>query len=153
MGLSNLGPIQIDLNEMCARMDLRRQTLATPGTTARFHKKIQLVFTNNLRLVFTNNPRNHSSFSQIILNLMRRWRASRASSWPPSRARRGCSRGHPINYHRNVQRFRGGLVFKAHRLLYHSTLGLRAIKKKKKDAFNSNQFGSLFGRSTWKKVA
>jgi len=23
----------------------------------------------------------------------------------------------------NVQRFRGGLVFKAHRLLYHSTLG------------------------------
>ena len=33
---------------------------------------------------------------------------------------------------RNVQRFRGGLVFKAHRLLYHSTLGLRVIKKKKK---------------------
>ena len=27
-------------------------------------------------------------------------------------------------------RFRGGLVFKAHRLLYHSTLGLRVIKKK-----------------------
>ena len=27
---------------------------------------------------------------------------------------------------------RGGLVFKAHRLLYHSTLGLRVIKKKKK---------------------
>ena len=34
--------------------------------------------------------------------------------------------------HRNVQRFRGGLVFKAHRILYHSTLGLRVIKKKKK---------------------
>ena len=31
----------------------------------------------------------------------------------------------------NVQRFRGGLVFKAHRLVYHSTLGLRVIKKKK----------------------
>jgi len=30
------------------------------------------------------------------------------------------------------QRFRGGLVFKAHRLSYHSTLGLRVIKKKKK---------------------
>ena len=29
--------------------------------------------------------------------------------------------------HRNVQRFRGGLVFKAHRRLYHSTLGLRGI--------------------------
>ena len=27
-------------------------------------------------------------------------------------------------------RFRGGLVFKAHRLLYHSTLGLRVINKK-----------------------
>ena len=33
---------------------------------------------------------------------------------------------------RNVRRFRGGLVFEAHRLLYHSTLGWRVIKKKKK---------------------
>jgi len=33
---------------------------------------------------------------------------------------------------RDVKRFRGGLVFKADRLLYHSTLGLRVIKKKKK---------------------
>ena len=31
-----------------------------------------------------------------------------------------------------VQRFRGGLVFKAHGLLYHSTPGLRVTKKKKK---------------------
>ena len=30
-----------------------------------------------------------------------------------------------------MQRFRGGLVFKAHGLLYHSTLGLRVINKKK----------------------
>ena len=29
-------------------------------------------------------------------------------------------------------RFRGGLVFKAHRLLYHSTLGLRIINKNKR---------------------
>jgi len=29
-----------------------------------------------------------------------------------------------------VQGFRGGLVVKAHRLLYHSTLGLRVIQKK-----------------------
>ena len=29
-----------------------------------------------------------------------------------------------------MQRLRGGLVFKAHRLVYHSTLGLRVIKKK-----------------------
>ena len=31
-----------------------------------------------------------------------------------------------------VQPFRGGLVFKAHSLLYDSTLGLRVIKKKKR---------------------
>ena len=30
-----------------------------------------------------------------------------------------------------MKRFPGGLVFKAHRLLYHSTLGSRVIKKKK----------------------
>ena len=35
---------------------------------------------------------------------------------------------------RNVKWFRRGLVFKAHRLLYHSTLGLRVIKKKKRMA-------------------
>ena len=41
------------------------------------------------------------------------------------------SHGQPL-LHRNVQRFRGGLVFKAHRLVYHSTLGLRVITKKKR---------------------
>ena len=30
-----------------------------------------------------------------------------------------------------MKRFRDGLVCKAHRLLYHSTLGLRVIKKKR----------------------
>jgi len=40
----------------------------------------------------------------------------------------------PHLLHRNVQRFRGGLVCKAHRLLYHSTLGLRVIKKKRRSA-------------------
>jgi len=34
--------------------------------------------------------------------------------------------------HRNVQRFRGGLVFKAHRLLYHSPLALGVLKKKRR---------------------
>ena len=34
--------------------------------------------------------------------------------------------------YRNMQRFRGGLVFKAHRLLYHPTLGVRVIKRKKR---------------------
>ena len=38
---------------------------------------------------------------------------------------------------KRVQRFRGGLVFKAHRLLYHSTLGLRVIKKKKEEQSES----------------
>ena len=33
--------------------------------------------------------------------------------------------------HRNVKRFRGGLVFKAQRWWYHSTLGSRVIKKKR----------------------
>ena len=31
----------------------------------------------------------------------------------------------------NGKRFRGGLVFKAHTLVYHSTLGSRVMKKKK----------------------
>jgi len=41
--------------------------------------------------------------------------------------------GEGLHFHRNVQRFRGGLVFKAHILLYHSTLGLRVKKKKKEE--------------------
>ena len=32
---------------------------------------------------------------------------------------------------RNVKRFRGGLVFQGHSLLYHSTLGLRVIKERR----------------------
>ena len=32
---------------------------------------------------------------------------------------------------RNGKQFRGGLVFKAHGLVYHSTLGSEVIKKKK----------------------
>jgi len=37
-----------------------------------------------------------------------------------------------------VERFRKGLVFKAQRLLCHSTLGSRVIKKKKKGLTNSH---------------
>ena len=44
---------------------------------------------------------------------------------------------------RNVERFRG-LVFKAHTLLYHSTLSSRVIKKKKKK--NSTHTGTLLMR-------
>ena len=38
---------------------------------------------------------------------------------------------------RNVKRFRGGLVFKAHRPLYHSTLGSKVKKKKRRWDFSS----------------
>ena len=40
---------------------------------------------------------------------------------------------------RNVERIQGGLVFKAHRLLYHLTLSSRVIKKKK---HRPNVFGA-----------
>jgi len=35
--------------------------------------------------------------------------------------------------YRNVQRFPGGLVFKVHRRVYHSTPGLRVTKKKEEE--------------------
>jgi hypothetical protein len=35
--------------------------------------------------------------------------------------------------YRNVNWFRGALVFKAHRPLYHSSLGVSVMTKKKKD--------------------
>ena len=47
---------------------------------------------------------------------------------------------------RNVNRFRGGLVFKAHRLVYDSTLGLRVVKKK--DAGNDGGDERYGGRSS-----
>jgi len=49
--------------------------------------------------------------------------SSNVSVWSPSRF--------PCLVFRDVKRFRGGLVFKAHRLVHHSTLGWRVIKKKK----------------------
>ena len=49
---------------------------------------------------------------------------------------------------RNVQRFRGGLVFTARRLLFHSTLGLRVIKKKKDLFFErAGEFARHGGRA------
>ena len=58
----------------------------------------------------------------------------------------GCAVVEHSGRHRNVRRFRGGLVFKAHRLLYHSTLGSRVIKKKKKAPCIANRAES--GRAT-----
>ena len=49
--------------------------------------------------------------------------------------------------HRNVQRFRGGLVLKAHRLLYHSMLGLRVIKKEKEYLFSRSSSPWMLRRS------
>ena len=60
-----------------------------------------------------------------------------------------------------MKRFPGGLVFKAHRLLYHFTLGLRVIKKKKIETWfrmekvvsaetrhtSSSDFGTIAARS------
>jgi len=44
-----------------------------------------------------------------------------------------------------VERFRGGLVFKAHRLVYHSTPRSRVIKKKqKKDVPGDDRFYHKF---------
>ena len=37
-----------------------------------------------------------------------------------------------------MKQFRGGLVSKAHRLVYHSTLDVRVIKKKKNNNNNNN---------------
>ena len=49
-------------------------------------------------------------------------------------------------FRRNVRRFRGGLVFKAHRLWHHSTLGSRVIKKRKRTvAFGTRGHGQDVG--------
>ena len=55
---------------------------------------------------------------------------------------------------RNVKRFRGGLVFKAHRLLHHSTLGLRVInnKEEKSRGLSStvrSRTNNLFDRASY----
>ena len=62
---------------------------------------------------------------------------SRTPTWSSRRDERTCCRTSsalPVAHARlrpDVKRFRGGLAFEAHRLVYHSTLGLREIKKKK----------------------
>jgi len=49
---------------------------------------------------------------------------------------------------RNVKRFRGGLVLKAHGLLYHSTLGMGVIKKKKHQKKASKGVARSVARAT-----
>ena len=50
---------------------------------------------------------------------------------PPPRRALACSRDEELLFSRNVERLQGGPVFKAQRLLYHSTIGSRVIKKKR----------------------
>jgi len=50
---------------------------------------------------------------------------------PLALAYAAAGRSRPACCARNFAWFRRGLVFKAHRLVYHSILGLRVIKKKK----------------------
>ena len=47
-----------------------------------------------------------------------------------------------VECRRNVKRFRGGLVFKAHRRFDHSTLGSSVIKKKKRKQQITSPLGS-----------
>ena len=44
-----------------------------------------------------------------------------------------------------VQRFRGGLVFKAHKRLYHATLGLTVIQKKERGGAGTSGGGDIGG--------
>ena len=64
-------------------------------------------------------PRNGQFFDQTKLSCSTEWLDATRASIQEQLLRM------------NVKRFRSGLVFKAHRLLFHSTLGLRVIKKKK----------------------
>ena len=71
----------------------------------------------------------------------------------PTRANQSCNREQPLYI--IVQRFRSGLVFKAHRLLCLSTPGFRVIKKMKKvrDALPPVRIGPGSGiRIHWKEV-
>ena len=42
-----------------------------------------------------------------------------------------------------MKRFRGGVDFKAHRLVYHSTPGSRVLKKKKKEVLDGHGCGGV----------
>ena len=58
------------------------------------------------------------------------------------------SMGHAAGHCTRIVRwFRGGLVFKAHRLSYYSTLGSRVIKKKSIIRFDADMRGGAHGRS------
>ena len=50
---------------------------------------------------------------------------------------------------RNAWRLRGEPVFKAHRLLYHSTLGSRVIKKKRRYKPCAVESSVVLGTQTW----
>ena len=71
---------------------------------------------------------NFAAFSgKFVVTLSTRIWVSRMILSPPSGFRRR-------SLCRNVQRFREGLVFKAHIIVYHSTLEFRVIKRKRRNA-------------------
>jgi len=96
-------------------------------------------------------------FSQLLLQtrwLMTTWEQEVQSTVSANNHTSGC--GGMVQFsiweqllHRNVQRCREGLVFKAHILLYYSTLGLRVIhKKKKKKRFSQMSLRTTTHRAT-----
>ena len=52
----------------------------------------------------------------------------------------GRIRDHELLHHRALPLLRGGLAFKAHIILYRSTLGFRVINKRRKSPCNANRF-------------
>jgi len=79
-----------------------------------------------IRLLLSRGEKNTPDKIKVIMIQLFSKRRLAVRKRSISLANKGCGTS------RNVKRFRGGLVFEAHRLLYHSTLGSRVIKKKKK---------------------
>ena len=75
------------------------------------------------------------------MGAMLRFGAGSCSSSTAGWCATSCVSGSGSGISRNVERIRGGLVFKVHRLLYHSTLGSRVKMKKIRD-FGFNFLGA-----------
>ena len=74
--------------------------------------------------IYYRSGRNPAGFGFHFLNGECRVSTKGFGKWPE------CTQ--PYQAAEDGIKFRGGLVFKAHRLMYHSTLGLRVIKKKRR---------------------
>ena len=76
-------------------------------------------------------PPNPMGWRVTFLSLCRRLKSTTCVLRSATRQRSG-QYAALTSEERNLKQFRGGLVFKAHIVLYHPTLGSRVIKKKKK---------------------